>query len=655
MKRKISTKKAAFLGVLGVLMILFTIKAAIASTTTLPFSDNFTRADDPTYIGGNWTDSIERVTGIPASNADSELLNNMAYLRLKQNYAWESYGWVQFDGYDLNNISADIQTLQFGSHSYVVVAAQYLNSTNATLGYIRYMFYGPSVNCGTNTSTTVQYYCEQKSSGYTGTDTFAMNNLKEIAATQLTGVDFSKVTSVRLWIEADIGANGVTTAFYADNVTATATTTKLVFINYTGANTGTDYSSTMNCSEGGVEVEHTGTAYLLEPGAHNFSCVNGDGYASFEHNFTVVDNNDEFNVSVEEYGAQFSFYDQETGAFLNTTTIAVEFIGDSFAQNYTTTNGTLSVVNLSLDNFTVRYVASGYEAAFFYFEMDTTTATYAYNLTLLNSTSASTGTITVKDTLNTLLEGAYVYVMRYDIATNSFFTTEIVQTNFEGVTQASWTLNDEYYKFIVVYEGEVRLETEPSYLYGTDITFIVDLGLSGFDDFIAENGLSGDVEWLNASSIASFTWNDQNSVATKGCVYIYERVGDTETTMNSTCTTGSTGTNYVGATLESNRLYYVRGYVTIDGYDYLVDEEIIDMYDDAPRQQFGLYMLLFIEIIVILIGVWWMLELAIFLGTLFPLIFSITGFIALGLDVTVPVFVLGLVAIGIIQYGRRRG
>lgn len=345
-----------------------------------------------------------------------------------------------------------------------------------------------------------------------------------------------------------------------------------------------------------------------------------------------------------------SFYDEETGVLIDFTTVYLEAISDSQAGNYSSATGTITESFLLPDTYTLRYTALGYADSFYYLTIEDRSFN-ALNLTMLNLTSAANVTLNVFDTLGNKLEGAIVKILKFDVFTNTYNVVEILQTNFEGVAIANIVLNSEYYKFIIDYDGETRLTTNPTYIYGTELTFYVPITSSGMEDFFEEADLSGTITYNYNSNLATFTYSDLDNSATKGCFYAYTRSGDTNTLANSSCSSSSSGTLYLYAYNTSNTWVF-QGVVTKGGKDYKISSYRVDFETKLNETGSGAFFAFIVLAVVVFIGLF-SLEVAIVLGSLVPLLFTITKLANFDYVYTIPIFVLGLITAFIIGSNKK--
>jgi len=131
----------------------------------------------------------------------------------------------------------------------------------------------------------------------------------------------------------------------------------------------------------------------------------------------------------------------------------------------------------------IRYEAINYKYKNLYFSL--VDGTY-HELTLyMPMNTTQNVTINVIDTLNNVIEGATVKVLKYFVTTNSYSQISSQETNFEGKIVESLEIGSEFYQFIIEYDGDTVLTSEPSYIYTTAITLYVDLIANSFNEMFS--------------------------------------------------------------------------------------------------------------------------------------------------------------------------
>jgi hypothetical protein len=373
------------------------------------------------------------------------------------------------------------------------------------------------------------------------------------------------------------------------------------------------------------------------------------GYAVTTTNVTITANSTDLYIKhYTKNSISFSFYNEETLALVNTTTIYIDLISDAFSSNYTTTNGTLFVDLLTPESYSIRYGALGYANKFYSLTL-VDNYHYDLNLSMLNETAASNLTMTVKDTLGNNVEGATIKVLKYDVTTNAFLLNTIVDTNFQGQAITMVALNSEYYKFIIEYGGAEIYSTAPTYIYANEITFYVPLNQADFGETYENVRLSGYITYNNATRTASFTYNDEYNVASQGCLKVYEYPDLTLT--NTTCVARAAGTVTFVVDNSTGDSWLLKGYINVSGVHRLVATRQVSFTTTAETGGSGYLYAIILLLIIVFVGAW-SLSVAVFLAGLAPLILGVTGLVSLPVYLTVPVFIGAVIVVYVLEAGK---
>lgn len=561
----------------------------------------------------------------------------------------------------------------------------YFNITGA--GFcVSYTGNGTGTNCTASGSGTGTYFNASITEGITGTQavtTSTYQSLIEVSAYRLflntsiasfngtngqvtntttSGTVLLKGLSGNNNVKIDVGGN------FSKNITCSTTSFTTRACNATGIydnmftfqakyKNGTLINNftinTTNVTLGGLlystsTTNNTLSYPLLQGYAYNFK-VFDSGLATENVTLPANASNNYYNFSL--YRAQtvsITFLDETTNAVVNTSTITAEFISDDFSYNYTTTNGTLFVDLLAPEAYTIRYGANNYTTRFYSLTIDSGSFN-ALNLTLCPDTICSAVTITVKDQFDNTLEGAIVKVLKYDVTVNGYTLQEVLTTNFEGQTESNLQINNEYYKFIIEYDGETVLTTLPTYVYGSTITFVVNLGSTGFEEYFSVNDLTGYISEVS-DNLYSFTWTDTDNTATQGCVYAYLQTMTATTLYNSTCVSSAAGTTFVSLDNSTGKTYLLYGIVTKDGTDFTMDTDIVRFDTTLPTadSRIDLLILFLLLLAVIFVGVWNPTIAVVLAGTA-PFLLVLTGIVNISIGVAGILLILSVIVAYIIN------
>lgn len=351
-----------------------------------------------------------------------------------------------------------------------------------------------------------------------------------------------------------------------------------------------------------TNVTSTGRAWLDVIRGHNYSTtITSTNYSS---NTTTITIN---NVPIQNYtfivyrynSVNIYFYNEETGALINDTTVFLDLISDIQSGSYNTTTGILIVDLLYPTTYQARYYASGFSERFYSFTISEDTS-QTINLYLRNL--SETVLIQVRDISITPIEGAIVKIQKKIPSTNEFITVEIVTTDINGESTASLTLNDEWYRALVYVNGELVLITEPAYILSSPWILTISTTTGG-DDVFNYLDITGDVTFNNVTNVFSFDFDDPNNVQRSYCLNINN---NNNVTLVSSCTTSDSGTITQAITPVNGTTYNAIGYVEISSVYLPLDEESVS-FEEYPADMGSLGMLGFfvITLVLVLIGLKW--------------------------------------------------
>lgn len=289
--------------------------------------------------------------------------------------------------------------------------------------------------------------------------------------------------------------------------------------------------------------------------ALNFTIYNVENYTllntSFESNF-------EFQIAGA--GSVFSTYEYED---VNENTSNFQFCLDSDNENVT------------IDGF-ISYYASGYDRREYIIE-DGTIGNFTQNIDLFLALTDLTDIVTllVYDNYWDPLAGATVYVQRYDVGTNNYFTVGMVPIGNDGQGIINLRLYDIWYRFLVYYEGELVEVTDDEKLSSTEKRIEVTLTVP--NPYELFETISYGVEFNNITNVASFTFADSSGYTNQGCLEIRKVSAGANSLYYYSCVNSTAG--IISTVISENGTFELKGVITLtatyDGISQLVDSLII--------------------------------------------------------------------------------
>lgn len=316
-------------------------------------------------------------------------------------------------------------------------------------------------------------------------------------------------------------------------------------------NTTYSFSSTLNTTTG------TADFYLKKNGLYNIT-IDNDAYAYASELVFVANASQILNVTMQTPNSvTFTFYDQQTLAFLNTTNVTVALWSTMQSANYTTSTGTLTADSLTPSEFTMRTEAVGYMTNFYSFTL-TNRSHLDLPIYLLSNATATTITATVTDELGGVVEGATIYLQRYDFLNNTYNTVTIRTTNYDGQATFQAELNGEFYQWLIYYEGVLKYTSGKSQIYDTSPQFTIIIGTLPGTTRQNNTGFTYSfgptTHYFKNSSSLQFTFNFTSSYhnVTTCSFFLLDAATDTLLNMTIAWCNVTSGTAWVNLTPTTN-------------------------------------------------------------------------------------------------------
>ena len=252
----------------------------------------------------------------------------------------------------------------------------------------------------------------------------------------------------------------------------------------------------------------------------------------------------------------FTVRNEETDALVNASIQTAFTLRPEAGSNFTRTynfnlpnNGTVNDsrvaytifpqwANLSAD-YLLQYSASGFVTREFSVLSDLlTNITRNINLSIPSAGSTTEITINVEDEGGSVLEGVVVQAQKKNIGDGTFDNVATQTTNPDGKAFFNLITGENFYRFVFVIAGEVKLTTTDFKLDETEYFFILLLGdPSGI---AIENQLNTIISTLqfniSACHNVTFEWNDPNLLGTEFVLNVFNVSFSNGTVLTSTQT-----------------------------------------------------------------------------------------------------------------------
>lgn len=204
----------------------------------------------------------------------------------------------------------------------------------------------------------------------------------------------------------------------------------------------------------------------------------------------------------------------------------------------------------------VSYKKTGYDAREYWFNQATANnITQNISLYLAATNATDTFTFTVKDESDTDISGAYVYVQRWDIGTNNFYTIGILKTSNDGTASINLRLTDAWYRYVVVYNGVTYLTTDPVKETSTSRILRVTLAEQNVYNYFYD--VSHSLTFNNATNTFTFTYTDTTGAVATGCLKIIQQTVTNGSTISYQCINTASGT--ISYAVTANGTYTASG------------------------------------------------------------------------------------------------
>jgi hypothetical protein len=270
---------------------------------------------------------------------------------------------------------------------------------------------------------------------------------------------------------------------------------------------------------------------------------------------------------------------------------------------------------------------------------------------LLPTANAEQVVLKIYESTGQALQDATIKVLRYKVSSNSFELVETARTNFNGIAVVDLILESEFYKFVVEYRGNVVYTSQSTYLYSNEVNLFVDLNNDARNDALERFDLTGSITFNNNTGIATFTYNDAGNTASRACLYVYRNFYNDREFTSQDCSVSPSGVIIESVPVVEGASYYLKGYIVKNGEIHVISEEWVDYDNPLPDDFNGLFYMFMIMLALGLVFIWDK-AMMVLIVSIVPFIFSVIGLVPMGVGITAPIFLLGMV-IAFIVRGKR--
>lgn len=295
-----------------------------------------------------------------------------------------------------------------------------------------------------------------------------------------------------------------------------------------------------------------------------------------------------------------TFKDEDTLDILNSTNVTYELISGTYSMSNITDDGTAYLTLITPEDYQIRYSAPGYPQRIHSFTLTNET----YNiLTLYLTDSAENVTTTVYDDWGNIVEGATIKVLKYDTSTNSYIQVEESTTNFEGQTVLHLKLASEFYKFRIYYGGDLKLSSDPTYVYSNSITFQISLIEESGTTFFQNANIQYNLTFNPTTNNFKFDFNDVTGLTTQACLFIKSTVGIYETDYNDSCVNATSGSILLNIAEVNGTTYKASAYAYPGGLETFLESLTKSFNVTSTSGYLGLFLILLVTVLFAFIGI----------------------------------------------------
>ena len=332
-----------------------------------------------------------------------------------------------------------------------------------------------------------------------------------------------------------------------------------------------------------------------------------------------------------------------------------QYDGSNIKQNLTNTSSTSLAKCIYPANAVttystqMEYTAPTYTTKSYFADQDIlSNVTQNISLSLDRIDAATSVTFRVIDQDGNIVPDVFINVLKYDLSTNSSTLTEIIKTDSNGEAIGDIILNTQRYKFILVFNSLIILESSDVILTGTTYQFRVNLLRDYFSDYNNVLGTSCLLTLDKTSREFSFTYIDTTQKITSGCFDVRYRTAYSDTSVYSNCTQSVAGSfTYNIPTVNSNATFIATGSVMIDDQTFVCGSPL-SYTDDRDYLNYGVDGLFFgfLIVLVLVMATLWNPSVAVALLVLGFVLSVLTGVLFISHTILISFIVAG----GIVMY-----
>ena len=202
---------------------------------------------------------------------------------------------------------------------------------------------------------------------------------------------------------------------------------------------------------------------------------------------------------------------------------------------------------------------------YFLFNNTFNNVTQIIKLYTQNNSQTTQVLFTVQDTNTDPIPNAYIHILKYNVGTGSYTIQEILKTDSQGQAIGNIVLFNDYYNFLVYFNGMLVYTEQAVKLITSTRTFTIDLeGVGWIDDFEVAFGVNYNLYFNNASNNFVFTWSDPTSASHFGCLKVDVNNNSGKFTISDTCIESASGTIVYTISSYNGSTFTATGYLKFE-------------------------------------------------------------------------------------------
>ena len=212
---------------------------------------------------------------------------------------------------------------------------------------------------------------------------------------------------------------------------------------------------------------------------------------------------------------------------------------------------------------TTGYSKAGYDnRESFFVNNSLSNITLVVPLYLAATNATDIFTIQVIDNANNPVTGAFVYVQRWDLGTNTFPNIGSFVSNDEGKGIINLVPSQVFYRFIVVYNGQIALTTDSQKVVAGNTIVLRILTQASTNPNSNFQGVAHTLTFNNQTNTFVFTYADVTNSTSQGCLEVSELTSNSSALIYRSCLVGTSGT--MGYQPTANGTYVANGIIQLN-------------------------------------------------------------------------------------------